>query len=100
MCVTLLDPSREGGARSVAGMTSCLPHCCIANGIRDERECYRPFFCGVDVGDVERIEAVGDLLVRVAELVLAAAGDDGVHGGDGVQEWYAAGRFGAVVPEL
>ena len=53
MCVTLLDPSREGGARSVAGMTSCLPHCCIADGIRDERECYRPFFCGVDVGDVE-----------------------------------------------
>ena len=100
MCVTLLDPSREGGARSVAGMTSCLPHRCIADGIRDERECYRPFFCGVDVGDVERIEAVGDLLVWVAEPVLAAAWDDGVRGGDGVQERYAAGRFGTVVSEF
>ena len=49
---------------------------------------------------MERIEAVGHLLVRVSELVLAAAGDDGVHGGDCVQERYAAGRFGTVVPEL
>ena len=77
-----------------------LPHCCIADGIRDERECYRPFFCGVDVGDVERIEAVGDLLVWVAEPVFASAWDDGVHGGDGVQERYAAGRFGTVVSKL
>ena len=100
MCVTLLDPSREGGARSVAGMTNCLPHCCIADGIRDERECYRPFFCGVDVRNVERIEAVGHLLVRVSELVLATAGDDGVHGGDCVQKRYAARCFGTVVSEL
>ena len=77
-----------------------LPHCCIADGIRDERECYRPFFGGIDVGNVERIEAVGHLLVRVSELVLATAWDDGVCGGDCVQEWYAARCFGAVVPEL
>ena len=70
---------------SLLGMTS-LPHCCIADGIRDERERYRPFFGGVDVGYVERIEAVGHLLVRMAELVLATARDDGVCGGDGVQE--------------
>ena len=49
---------------------------------------------------MERIEAVGHLLVRVSELVLATAWDDGVCGGDGVQEWYAARCFGAVVPEL
>ena len=49
---------------------------------------------------MERIEAVGHLLVRVSELVLATAWDDGVCGGDCVQEWYAARCFGAVVPEL
>ena len=63
-----------------------LPHCCIVDGIRDERECYRPFFCGVDVGDVERIEAVGDLFVRVAETVFATAWDNGVCGGNSGQE--------------
>ena len=49
---------------------------------------------------MERIEAVGDLFVRVAEPVLAAAWDDGVRGGDCVQERYAAGRFGTVVSEF
>ena len=77
-----------------------LPHCCIADGIRDERECYRPFFCGVDVGNVERIEAVGHLLVRVAEPVLAATRDDGVRGGNCCHERHAAGCFGAVMPKL
>ena len=77
-----------------------LPHCCIADGIRDERERYRPFFCGVDVGNVKRVEAVGHLLVRVAELVLATARDNGVRGGDCVQERYATGCLGTVMPEL
>ena len=49
---------------------------------------------------MERVHAVGDLLVRVSELVLATAWDDGVCGGDCVQEWYAAGCFGAVMPKL
>ncbi len=40
------------------------------------------------------------MLVRVAEPVLAATRDDGVRGGDGVQERYAAGRFGTVVSEF
>ena len=77
-----------------------LPHCCIADGIRDERECYRPFFCGVDVGNFQRVHAVGDLLVRVSEPVLATAWDDGVHGGDGCHKRHAAGCFGAVMPKL
>lgn len=59
-----------------------------------------PFFCGVDVENVERIEAVGHLLVRVAELVAAPAGDDGVLWSDCGQERYAAGCFGTVVPKL
>ena len=38
--------------------------------------------------------------MRVAESVLATAWDDGVRGGDGVQERYAAGCFGTVVSEF
>ena len=38
--------------------------------------------------------------MRVAEPVLATARDDGVRGGDGVQERYTAGRFGTVMPEF
>lgn len=38
--------------------------------------------------------------MRVAETVLATARDDGVRGGDCVQERYAAGCFGTVVSEF
>ena len=49
---------------------------------------------------MERIEAVGHLLVRVAEPVLATAWDDGVRGGNCCHERHAAGCFGAVMPKL
>ena len=49
---------------------------------------------------MERIEAVGDLLVWVSEPVLATAWDDGVRGGDCVQKRDAARCFGTVVSEL
>ena len=77
-----------------------LPHRCIADGIRDERECYRPFFCGVDVGNFQRVHAVGDLLVRVVKSVFAATRDDGVRGGNCCHERHAAGCFGAMMPKL
>ena len=40
------------------------------------------------------------MFVRVAETVLATARDDGVRGGDCVQERYATGCLGTVMPEL
>ena len=54
-----LKPLSSVARRAFSRLSSnSLPHRCIAYRIRDERKCYRPFFGGVDVGNVERVKAV------------------------------------------
>ena len=98
-----LTPQSEATSKALCAdptPRAFLPHRCIAYRIWDERERYRPFLCGVDVGNVQRIEAVQHLLVRVAEFVAATAGNDGVCGVDRSDEWNAAGCFRTVVAEF